>query len=50
MKYLDSAMNLAENYEVSPYVRQSLELTKRRIESVFGREKEKQVALQQWMK
>ena len=49
IKYLESALNLAENYNVSPYVKQSLELLKRRIESVFGKEKEKQVALQEWM-
>ena len=50
MKYLDSALNLAEKYGVNPYVKQSLDIVKRRIESMFGREKEKQVALQQWMK
>jgi len=50
VKYLDSALNLAEKYGVNPYVKQSLDIVKRRIESMFGREKEKQVALQQWMK
>ncbi|MEK6852256.1 MAG: DNA polymerase II large subunit [Nanoarchaeota archaeon] len=48
VKYLEPALELARKYEVSPYIKQSLELTKMRIESIFGREKEKQVALQKW--
>lgn len=50
IKYLDSALNLAQNYNVDAYIKQNLELLKRNIESVFGREKEKQVALQEFMK
>ena len=50
VKYLDSALLLAENYNVSPYVKQSMDLLKKKIESVFGKEKEKQVALHQWIK
>lgn len=50
VKYLDSALSLAENYNVSPYVKQSMDLLKKKIESVFGKEKEKQVALEQWMR
>ena len=49
VKYLDSALLLAENYNVTPYVKQNMDLLKKKIESIFGREKEKQVALQQWI-
>ncbi len=48
VKYLEPAMALATKYEVSPYIIQSLLLAKRYIESIFGREKEKQQALEQW--
>ncbi|MBS3090647.1 DNA polymerase II large subunit [Candidatus Pacearchaeota archaeon] len=48
IKYLELALQLAKKYEVSDYIKQSLELTQRYIESVFGRENEKQEALQRW--
>jgi len=48
IKYLEPALSLAENYEVSPYVKQNIELTKKYIESIFGRETEKQEALKKW--
>jgi len=48
-KYLDLSLNLAEEYNVSTYLKQSLELTKRRFEDVFGKEKEKQEALGRWV-
>ncbi|MDP3987097.1 MAG: DNA polymerase II large subunit, partial [Nanoarchaeota archaeon] len=47
-KYLEPALELARKYELSPYIQQSLELTKRHIESVFGKELEKQEALGKW--
>ncbi|MBU2616430.1 MAG: DNA polymerase II large subunit [Nanoarchaeota archaeon] len=47
-KYLEPALELAKKYELSSYIQQSLELTKRHIESVFGRELEKQEALEKW--
>ncbi|PIN90379.1 DNA polymerase II large subunit [Candidatus Pacearchaeota archaeon CG10_big_fil_rev_8_21_14_0_10_32_14] len=47
-KYLDPALELAEKYNLSPYIKQSLELTKRYIDSVFGKELEKQEALKKW--
>ncbi len=47
-KYLDPAIGLAEKYHLSPYIRQHLELTKRYIDSVFGREPEKQEKLEAW--
>ena len=48
VKYLEPALSLANKYNVSEYVKQSLELTKSYIESIFGREKEKQEALKKW--
>ncbi len=44
-KYLDPSIELAEEYEVSPYVKQTLRLLKLRVEAVFGKEKEKQTGL-----
>jgi DNA polymerase II large subunit len=35
-KYLEPALNLATKYNLSPYLKQSLELTKRYVESIFG--------------
>ena len=48
VKYLEPSLSLAEKYDLPTYLRQSLELTKRQIESIFGREKEKQVGLGRW--
>ena len=48
VKYLEPALALANNYDVPVYVKQNIELTKRYIESVFGREETKQVDLKQW--
>ena len=45
VKYLDKSINLAENYDVPAYIKQSLDLLKRRVESMFGRDKEKQSGL-----
>jgi len=47
-KYLEPALELAEKYNLSPYMKQSLELTKRYIDSVFGKELERQEALKRW--
>ena len=47
-KYLEPAINLAEKYNVSPYMKQNLELIKRYIDSIFGKETEKQEALAKW--
>lgn len=49
VKYLEPALLLARNYSVPPYVLQNIELTKRYIESIFGREKEKQEELKRWI-
>ncbi len=48
IKYLEPSLSLAEKYNLSPYLRQSLEITKRRIESIFGKEVEKQEGLGKW--
>jgi len=41
-------MSLAEKYKLPPYLKQSLDLIKSRIESVFGKDPEKQEGLGKW--
>ena len=48
VKYLEPAISLATKYDVPEYIKQTLELTKRRIESLFGKDVEKQEALKKW--
>jgi DNA polymerase II large subunit len=48
LKYMQPALDLAKKYDAEPYLAESLELTKMYIESIFGREKEKQEALKKW--
>lgn len=48
VKYLASALNLARTYHVSPYLLECLEITERDIQSIFGKEKEKQEQLRKW--
>ncbi|HLD97787.1 MAG TPA: DNA polymerase II large subunit [Candidatus Nanoarchaeia archaeon] len=48
IKYLEPAIQLANNYDIPVYVKQNLELTKKYIESIFGREETKQTDLGQW--
>jgi len=47
-KYLEIALQLTNKYNLSPYIKQNLELTKRYIDSIFGKEPEKQEALAKW--
>ena len=47
-KYLEPALDLANKYELSPYLKQHLEITKRQIDSIFGKDPEKQEKLAQW--
>jgi DNA polymerase II large subunit len=47
-KYLEPSLSLARKYNVSPYLLQTLELTKRNFEALFGKEKEKQTGLGEW--
>lgn len=48
VKYLEPSISLAKKYDLPPYLKQSLELLKMRIESVFGKDKEKQEGLGKW--
>jgi DNA polymerase II large subunit len=48
VKYLEPALELATKYAVPPYIKQNLDLTKKYIESIFGKETEKQAALGKW--
>ncbi|MBU0472332.1 MAG: DNA polymerase II large subunit, partial [Nanoarchaeota archaeon] len=48
VKYLEPAISLANKYNLPAYLKQSLELTKRGVESIFGKEKEKQEGLGRW--
>ena len=47
-KYLEPSLSLANKYNLSVYMKQNLELIKRHIESIFGRETERQEALGKW--
>ncbi len=48
VKYLEPSLDLAEKFNLPPYLRQTLELTKLRIESLFGKDKERQEGLGKW--
>ena len=48
IKYLEPAISLADKYNLPSYIKQNLELTKRGVESLFGKEKEKQEGLGRW--
>jgi DNA polymerase II large subunit len=48
VKYLQPMESLARTYHVSPYLIQSIELTKRRVEEVFGKDSETQTGLGSW--
>ena len=47
-KYLDHAMYLAVNYHISEYTKEGMELTKMYIESIFGKDNERQSDLKKW--
>ena len=47
-KYLEPALDLAKKYNLSPYLKQNLELIKRYIDSIFGKELEKQKPLSEF--
>ena len=44
-KYLEPALALAKKYDLSPYLKQNLELVKSYLDSIFGKELEKQTGL-----
>jgi len=48
VKYLEPALDLARNYNVPAYIKQDLELTKKYIESIFGKDTEKQESIEKW--
>lgn len=48
VKYLEPALDLTKNYDVPAYIVQDLELTKKYIESIFGKDTEKQQNIDKW--
>ena len=48
VKYLEPARDLIKNFNVPPYIQQDLELTKKYIESIFGKDNEKQESMEKW--
>jgi len=48
VKYLEPALDLTRNYDVPAYIKQDLELTKKYIESIFGKDTEKQQNIDKW--
>ena len=48
VKYLEPALELTRNFDVPAYIVQDLELTKKYIESIFGRDTEKQESMDKW--
>ena len=47
-KYLEPALDLAKKYNLSKYMQQNLELVKRYVDSIFGKELEKQETINKW--
>jgi len=47
-KYLEPALQLAEEFNIPTYTRQGLELTKMYIESIFGKDLDRQIELKKW--
>jgi DNA polymerase II large subunit len=48
VKYLQPSLDLMKEFKLSPYLNQSLELLTNRIETMFGKESEKQDHLSKW--
>lgn len=48
IKYLNPTISLAEKFNISSYLKQTIELTKQRIENYFGKETESQAGLGRW--
>lgn len=48
IKYLEPSMSLANKYELPPYLKQTLVLLQKRVDTVFGKDKEKQEGLGKW--
>ena len=45
VKYLDHSLKLAEKYDFSEYLKQTLKILQTNVDNIFGKEKEKQVGL-----
>ena len=50
VKYLSHSLFLAEKYDFSPYLKETLNIIKSNVDGVFGKEKEKQVGLNSFIK
>lgn len=48
IKYLAPSISLAEKYDVPVYLKQTLEILSKRVDGVFGKEKERQQGLGKW--
>jgi DNA polymerase II large subunit len=48
LKYMQPALELARKYHVSLYLLESLELTEMYIQSIFGKDSEKQENINKW--
>jgi len=48
LKYLEPSLNIARAFDIPVYLKQSLELLKRQIESYFGKDHERQEGLGKW--
>ncbi len=48
VKYLEPSMSLLEKYNLPPYLAQTLYITKQRVESIFGKDPDKQAGLGKW--
>lgn len=48
IKYLKLSIDLCEKYNVSSYLKQTLQITQNRVDGVFGKDPEKQEELAKW--
>lgn len=49
VKYLGHSLKLAQDYDFSPYLKQSIEIAQENVHLIFGKEKDKQVGLGEWV-
>ncbi|MGV8086550.1 MAG: DNA polymerase II large subunit [Candidatus Woesearchaeota archaeon] len=48
VKYLEPTISLGEKFNIPTYLKQTIELTKRRVEEYFGKDEERQEGLGKW--
>jgi DNA polymerase II large subunit len=48
VKYLEPTISLGEKFHIPAYLKQTIELTKRRVEEYFGKDEERQEGLGKW--